>query len=63
MGTVIYTTEKNKVTYHRQPTKGEIKFGEGAIHYKDFDLDQVVKKDGNCKKWIVCPIDKLRYYY
>ena len=25
------------ITYHRKPTQGEIKFGEGATHYKDFE--------------------------
>ena len=25
------------ITYHRKPTAYEIKFGEGATHYKDFD--------------------------
>lgn len=27
------------ITYHREPTAAEIRFGEGAIHYKDFDVD------------------------
>lgn len=63
MKTVICTTDKNKVTYHRQPTKSEIKFGEGAIHYKDFDKTFVTKENGDFKKWVICPIDKLRYYY
>lgn len=54
---------KTKITYHRKPTKGEIKFGHGATHYKDFDLELCVKKDGNYKTWLVCPIDGLRYYY
>ena len=54
---------KKQITYHRPPTKGEIKFGEGATHYKDFDLDFIMKKDGTCKEWIKCPVDGLRYYY
>jgi len=53
----------NTITYHRKPTPREIKFGEGAIHYKDFDMDLCIKKNGNYKMWLVCPIDKLRYYY
>ena len=24
------------ITYHRNPTPGEIRFGHGAIHYRDF---------------------------
>lgn len=54
---------KNTITYHRSPTKYEISFGEGATHYKDFDIDFVVKSDGNYKRWVKCPIDGLRYYY
>lgn len=51
-----------KVEYHRNPTYSEIKFGEGAIHYKDFDVNFCIGCDGNLKKWLVCPIDGLRYY-
>lgn len=51
------------ITYHREPTKGEIKFGHGATHYKDFNKDFCTNKDGNYKKWVKCPIDNLRYYY
>jgi hypothetical protein len=28
------------ITGHRPPTAYEIRFGEGATHYKDFDRDQ-----------------------
>ncbi len=49
--------------YHRNPTKAEIRFGHGAIHYKDFDVSIYAKKDGTPKKWLVCPNDGLRYYY
>jgi len=54
---------ENTITYHRQPTKAEIKFGHGAKHYKDFPLSQCTKPDGNYKKWLICTIDGLRYYY
>lgn len=63
MKTIIHTTENNKITYHREPTKSEIRFGEGAIHYKDFDKSIVTKPNGEYKKWIKCPVDGLRYYY
>lgn len=61
-------TEKNNsmVTYHRKPTKGEIKFGHGAMHYKDFPINEVINHKETkleFKKWFICPIDKLRYYY
>ncbi len=52
------------IEYHRNPTPREIKFGEGATHYKDFDksLCWNTKKD-RPKKWLKCPVDGLRYYY
>jgi hypothetical protein len=51
------------ITYFRKPTAWEIKFGEGATHYKDFDRSQCTKANGGRKKWLICPIDGLRYYY
>ena len=52
------------VRYHRNPTQGEIKFGEGAIHYKDFnEVDIINPENGAYKKWLICPDDGLRYYY
>ena len=50
------------ITYHRQPTQWELKFGYGATHYKDFERSQCLNKKGQIKKWLVCPIDGLRYY-
>lgn len=53
---------EKSVTYHRNPTQSEIKWGAGATHYKDFILGDVIKNNGSLKKWIVCPNDGLRYY-
>ena len=50
------------VTYYRNPTPSEVRFGHGATHYKDFIIGDVVKHSGGLKKWIVCPQDGLRYY-
>lgn len=50
------------MTYHRNPTKYELKFGYGAIHYREFPISEVVKPDGRIKKWFVSPDDGLRYY-
>lgn len=47
--------------YHRNPTKQEIKFGEGATHYKSFSGKQCEKPNGDLKRWLVCPFDGLRY--
>jgi len=49
------------VEYHREPTKYEIKFGEGATHYRSFPMSECVKPDGRLKKWFVAD-DGLRYY-
>ena len=56
------------VTYHRNPTRAEIKFGEGATHYRDFPLEEVVNRKKNTvngvlvlMKWFVAD-DGLRYY-
>lgn len=55
------------VQYHRNPTKGEIKFGHGAIHYRDFPIEQILKTDmfglKRFKNWFVSKDDNLRYYY
>jgi len=53
----------DKITYHRNPTPSEIKFGYGAIHYADFDREECTNpKTGKLKKWFVSPYDGLRYY-
>lgn len=49
------------LTYHRKPTESEIKFGHGAIHYRDFDCHEYQKKDGTIKKRIKAKDDGLIY--
>jgi len=39
-----------KITFSRKPTESEIKFGHGAIHYRDFETIKCLKKDGSIKK-------------
>jgi hypothetical protein len=63
MALKVNTKKIKTITFHRNPTEYEIKFGYGAIHYKDFDVKDCLKKDGTLKKWLVCPVDGLRYYY
>jgi hypothetical protein len=50
------------ITYHRNPTKSEIKFGYGAIHYRDFDRKECTKPNGDIKQWFIAENDGLRYY-
>jgi len=49
------------ITYSRKPTPGEIKFGHGATHYKDFKESECKGKTGKVKKRLKCPIDGLIY--
>ena len=51
------------VAYHRPPTKGEIRFGHGAIHHAYFDLIDCCHKGTQIpKKWFISQYDGLRYY-
>jgi len=46
----------------RNPTEYEIKFGEGAIHYRDFTLAEIgINKKGWIKSWFRSKDDGLRY--
>lgn len=49
------------IEYHRKPTAREIKFGNGAIHYKSFDESACTDKNGRIKKRLKCPLDGLIY--
>jgi len=51
------------IEYWRKPTKEEIKFGYGANHYRDFDIDDCFNKGGYFKKTIVAKDDELKYFY
>jgi hypothetical protein len=50
------------IKYWRNPTKCEISFGEGAIHYLTVNVNEVTKKNGELKKWFIGK-DGLRYNY
>lgn len=52
-----------RVTYHRPPTAGEVRFGYGATHYADFTPDECcIPGTRIAKRWMVSPFDGLRYY-
>ena len=54
--------DNREIEFHRKPTKGEIKFGEGATHYKDFRIgDLKLRKDGRVPTRVKCKIDGLIY--
>jgi hypothetical protein len=52
-----------KLTYYREPTAWEIKFGYGAIHYKEFSVERSLNAFGHIKKKIKCTEDGLIYMY
>lgn len=55
--------DEREVQYHRNPTKGEVRFGYGAIHYRSFPASECYKPGTTTlKRWFVSPDDKLRYY-
>ena len=48
--------------YWRKPTKSEIKFGYGAIHHRDFDIEDCYTKEGIFKLKFKAKDDGLLYY-
>ena len=50
------------LTYHRNPTKSEIKFGYGAIHHRDFDFEKCFDNNGTLKLKMRVNDDKLIYF-
>ena len=48
------------IEYHRNPTRSEIAFGYGAIHYIEVEVKSVMN-NGKLKQWFVAG-DGLRYY-
>jgi hypothetical protein len=61
LGYNLEIVNKQKVECRRNPTEFEIKFGNGATHFRDFKLGQLVKRNGDLKSWFIAPDDKLRY--
>ena len=46
----ILDLESKNVEYRRNPTEYEIRFGEGAIHYRSFPLKECINSKGEIKK-------------
>lgn len=54
--------EVKEVEYNRPPTKGEIKFGYGATHYRTFPIEDCCHPGTRIlKKWFKAD-DGKRYY-
>lgn len=54
--------EKKTFPYWRNPTKSEIKFGYGAIHHRDFDIEECFTRKGIFKLKFRAKHDGLLYY-
>lgn len=62
LGILTVRDDVESITYHRPPTTGELRFGEGATHYRDFDIEDCCYKGTRiAKRWLVAS-DGLRYY-
>ena len=60
--TLPVRTDVTTVAYHRPPTAGEIRFGHGATHYRDFPIEACCKPGTRfLKRWFKAD-DGLRYY-
>lgn len=64
---MIHYTQLNpeikEITYWRNPTKEEIKFGHGAIHYRDFEIQNCINEEGYLKKTFKADDDQLNYKF
>ncbi len=58
-GGEVVTEIPPKVKAWRQPTKAEVSFGCGAIHWGEFERSDWLKPDGSFYKWR--KFDGLRY--
>lgn len=59
----LHVLNNQAIELHRKPTKYDIIFGEGAMHYRCFLIGDVLNKKGEIKQWIKANDDGLRYYY
>jgi hypothetical protein len=63
LGRLPVRDDVDTLTYHRNPTRAEIKFGHGATHYADFTVEEACYEGTRImKRWLVSPHDGLRYY-
>ncbi|MFO0477161.1 MAG: hypothetical protein ACK50L_00075 [Bacteroidota bacterium] len=58
-----FQSTPNSLEYYRNPTKGKIKFGNGALHYRDIPFEKCFDKNGNQLLKVKLSDDCLIYYY
>ena len=61
MNWLPFRDDVTEITGHRFPTKAEIRFGEGATHYRTFPRELWEHPNGKPKIWIKAD-DGLRYH-
>jgi len=59
----IEVVTSQKTQGHRPPTESEIKFGMGATHYLDFQMNLRIRRDGTLKNRILNKTDGLWYSF
>lgn len=55
--------EVKTITFHRKPTSWEIKFGYGAMHFREFEISELLDENGFIKNRIRAKNDGLVYTY
>jgi hypothetical protein len=58
-----FLTKLKYLEYFRNPTKEEIKFGHGALHYRDFEFKKCFDENDYQKLKVKASDDGLIYYY
>lgn len=53
--------ECQSITAHRRPTQGEIAFGYGAEHYRDFPIEKCINRHGKLKLRLFAKDGQLWY--
>ena len=57
-----YFNKPETLSYWRNPTKEDIKFGHGAIHYRDFEFEKCFDENGFIKEKVKSIDDDLIYF-
>jgi hypothetical protein len=56
-------SEGKTITFQRKPSPWEVKFGYGAMHYREFEISELLDKKGYIKRRIKAKNDGLVYTY
>ncbi len=58
-----FHTQPKVLEYYRVPTKDEIKFGHGALHYREFEFDKCFDENNNLILKAKASDDNLIHFY